>query len=104
VISALLILAALATLLSGGRFGFANVGSAAILLIIALIFFLNLALKSRTVARLLDLEAVSQNLATNSLPEAKTNALHAPVHKAPASVTERATLKLNSEDSQKSNL
>ena len=101
--SALLILAALATLFSGGRIGFANVGSAAILLIITLIFFLQLALKSRRVARLLNPEAEPRELVSNpvatSLPEARTNALQDPVHEAPVSVTERTTLKLNSDDS-----
>ena len=82
-VSALLILAALATLLTGGRFGFANVGSAAILLIISLLFFVHLATKSRRVARLLNPEAESRNLLTNT----------------PASVTEATTLKLNSKDS-----
>lgn len=99
--STLLILTALATLFSGGRFGFANVGSAAILLIIVVAFFLHLALKSRRVARLLSPEAESKDLAT-SLPEARTNALHAAAHQAPMSLTERTTLKLNSDDPQKS--
>ena len=102
VASALLILIALATLFTGGRFGLANVGSAAILLIITLIFFLQLALKSRRVARLLNPEAEPSGLPT-SLPDARTNALHAPLHTVPESVTERTTLKLNSEDSQKTN-
>jgi hypothetical protein len=96
--SALLILAALATIFTGGRFGFANVGSAAILLIITLVFFLHLALKSRRVARLLNSRPEPADL-TTSLPEAKTNALPAPVNKAPVSITERTTLKLDSEDS-----
>jgi hypothetical protein len=102
VASAILILTALATLLTAGRFGFANVGSAAILLIITLIFFLQLVLKTRRVARLLDPEAEPRDLMTNpsptSLPEARTNALHAPVHKTPESITERTTIKLHSED------
>jgi hypothetical protein len=103
--SVLLILTALGTLFTGGRFGFANVGSAAILLIITVILFLHLALKSRRVARLLDPEAEPRHLMTNplatSLPEARTTTLHSDVHKTPVSVAERTTLKLNSEDSQK---
>lgn len=104
--STLLILTALATLFTGGRIGFANVGSAAILLIITLIFFLHLALKSRRVARLLNSETEPRHLASSplatSLSEARTNALPDPVHKAQVSVTERTTLKLTSDDSQKS--
>jgi len=96
----ILILTALATLFTGGRIGFANVGSAAILLIITVLFFLQLALKSRRVARLLNPEAEPTGLAS-SLTEARTNAL--PVHNAPVSIAERTTLKLNTEDSQKSN-
>ena len=105
-VSALLILTALATLFTG-RIGFSNVGSAAIVLIITLIFFLQLALKTRRVARLLNPEAESKNLMTHplatSLPEARTNPLDAPVHEAQVSVTERTTIKLSSEDSQKAN-
>lgn len=104
--SALIILTALATLFTGGRIGFANVGSAAILLIVTLIFFLHLALKSRRIARLLNPEAERRDLMTNplatSLPEARTTTLHSDVHKTPVSVAERTTLKLNSEDSQES--
>ena len=105
IVSALLIVAALATLFSGGRVGFSNIGSAAILLIITLLFFIHLALKSRRVARLLNPHAEPRELPSDplatSLPEARTNAL--PDHKAQVSVTERTTLKLNSDDSQKPN-
>ena len=90
-VSTFLILAALATLFTGGRFGFANIGSAAILLIIVLILFVQLVLKSRRVAVLLNPEADSREF---SLPEARTNALPAPVHKTPVSVAESTTLKL----------
>jgi hypothetical protein len=104
--SAFLILTALATLFTGRRIGFSNVGSAAIVLIITLFFFLQLALKTRRVARLLNPEAESKDLTgrplVTSLPEARTNPLHAPLHEARVSVTERTTIKLNSEDSQKS--
>ena len=97
-VSALLILAALGTLFTGGIVGFANIGSAAVLLIITLIFFIQLAVKSRRVARLLNPDAEPK---ATSLPEARTKALHAPVHQTPVSVAESTTLKLN--DSQKSN-
>jgi hypothetical protein len=104
-VSAFLILAALATLFTGGRVGFSNVGSAAILLIIILILFVQLVLKSRRVAHLLDYEAEPGELATKpvatSLSEARTNALPASLHKTPLSVAESTTLKLNPEDSQK---
>ncbi|HET6978997.1 MAG TPA: zinc ribbon domain-containing protein [Pyrinomonadaceae bacterium] len=96
--SVLLILAALATLLSSGRFGFANVGSAAILLIIALLFFLQLALKSRRVGQLLN---PSTNTSTPSLRDASTKALNNPTQKMPVSVAESTTLKLNSEESKR---
>jgi hypothetical protein len=106
-VSAFLILAALATLFTGGRVGFANIGSATVLLIIILIFFVQLVLKSRRVARLLDPEAERGELGTSpvatSLSEARTNALPAPVHKTPLSVAESTTLKLKPEDSQKHN-
>ena len=100
-VSALLILAALGTLFTGGVVGFANVGSAAVLLIITLIFFIQLALKSRRVARLLNPEPERSPAAT-SLSEARTNALPAPVHQTPVSVAESTTLKLNADDSHKS--
>ena len=105
-VSAFLILAALATLFTGGRVGFANIGSAAILLIIILILFVQLVLKSRRVAHLLDPEAELREFApkpvATSLSEARTNALPSPVHKTPMSVAESTTLKLNADDSQKS--
>lgn len=101
-VSALLILAALATVFTGGRVGFANVGSAAILLIITLLFFVQLAQKSRRVARLLNPETEPKELPANSsatsLPEASTNALNTTINKAPVSVTERTTVKLNPDD------
>ena len=103
-VSALLILIALATLITGGWIGFSNVGSAAIVLIITLIFFVQLALKSRRVACLLNPKAEPRTLASNpsatSLLEARTNALHAPAHEAAVSITEQTTIKLNSEDSR----
>jgi hypothetical protein len=109
VASVFLILTALATLLTGGWIGLANVGSAAILLIITLIFFLQLALRARRVARLLSLEAEPKDLrldqltpSGSTLPESKTAALNVPVTETPMSVAERTTLKLISEVDQKS--
>ena len=108
VVSVFLILAALATLLTSGWIGFANVGSAAVLLIITLIFFLQLALKTRRVARLLNPEAESSDLrldqmttSGNTLPESKTAALNVSDNETPMSVAERTTLKLGSEADQK---
>ena len=105
VISVFLILTALATLLTGGRVGIVNVASAAVLLIITLIFFLHLALRTRRVARLLDPETQSGDLkidqmksSGSSLPEAKTAVLNVSAAETPMSVAERTTLKLNSDN------
>jgi hypothetical protein len=103
-VSVFLILTALATLLTGGWIGFRNVASAAILLIITLILFLHLAVRSRRVARLLNPEAESKDVADqlkpaeSSLTEARTAALQVPVPKTPSSVAESTTLKLNSDN------
>ena len=109
VVSIFLILTALATLFTGGWIGFANVASAAVLLIITLIFFLQLALKARRVARLLSPEVAPGNLridhiatSGSTLPESKTGALNVPLTKTPMSVAERTTLKLSSDADQKS--
>ena len=102
-VSVFLILTALATLLTGGWIGFRNVASAAILLIITLILFLHLVVRSRRVARLLNPEAESKEMADqlrpadSSLTEAGTAALQVPVPKTPSSVAESTTLKLNSD-------
>jgi hypothetical protein len=101
VVSVFLILTALATLLTGGRVGIVNVASAALLLILILIFFLQLVLKARRVARLLSLEAEPRDLkidqlatSGSNLPEAKTAALNVPVSETPMSVAERTTRKV----------
>jgi hypothetical protein len=106
--SVFLILTALATLLTGGWIGLSNMGSAAVLLIITLLFFIQLALKSRRVARLLNPEAEPRDLmidqlptSDSPLPEATAAGLNIPVHETPMSVAERTTLKLDSDNSQK---
>ena len=109
VVSIFLILTALATLFTGGWIGFANIASVAVLLIITLIFFLQLALRARRVARLLSPEVEPKDLrfdqmATGggTLPESKTNALNVPLTETPMSVAERTTLKLSSDVDKKS--
>ena len=105
VVSVFLILIALATLLTGGRVGLANIASAAVLLIITLIFFLHLVLKARRVASLLNPKAEAKDLkldqmatSGSTLPEAKTAVLNVPAAETPMSVAERTTLKLKSDN------
>jgi hypothetical protein len=102
VISSLLILIAIATIFTAGQFGISNVQSGAAILIITLILFLQLALKTRRAARALDLEKPSSLLAESgapnvpSLESSSTQRLESQTH---SSVTEQSTLELKPKDS-----
>jgi hypothetical protein len=103
VISSLLILIAIATVFSAGKFGISNVQSGAAILIITLILFMLLARKTRRAARALDLER-QENLSLDAvapkapLLEGSTRRLDSAKSQSPSSVTEQSTLELKRED------
>ena len=94
-IAGLVILASILTILTGVQIGFKNIQSAALVLILVMIFFLHLSRNYHRVARLLDAgEQLTPNLSSspggqNQLRE-ETNI--------PASITEQSTLELKRED------
>jgi hypothetical protein len=103
VISSLLILIAIATIFTAGRFGISNVQSGAAILIIALILFMKLALKARRAARALDLEnpedVLTSSKASNAvLDEGSTRSLEPAESHPPSSITEQSTLELKRKD------
>ncbi|HEX6729608.1 MAG TPA: zinc ribbon domain-containing protein [Pyrinomonadaceae bacterium] len=105
VISSLLILIAIATIFSAGRFGISNVQSGAVILIITLILFMLLARKTRRAARALDLENSGDLLRDSGAPnatlnEASTRSLGSAESQPARSVTEESTLELKRDDSR----
>jgi hypothetical protein len=106
VISSLLILIAIATILTAGRFGISNVQSGAAILIIALILFMKLALKARRAARALDLEK-QENVLPNPggpnapLLEGSTRRLESAQSPPLSSVTEQSTIELKRKDPER---
>lgn len=104
VISVFLILIAISTIFTAGKYGFSNVQSAALILIIIVIFFMQLARKSHQVARVLDVDNQSEDLklsqsitghAAIGRGQPATITLSEP---AAGSMTEQDTLKLKAED------
>jgi uncharacterized membrane protein YvbJ len=93
-----LILIAIVTIFTGGKIGFSNIQSAAMILIIMMVFFILVSRESHRVARLLDAEDQSGPLhLTNSITSSNqlregTNIV------APVSITEQSTLKLKADD------
>ena len=83
-LAGVVILTAIVTILSGVRIGFANIQSAAVILILVMIYFLHLSRNHHRIARLLEIEKKS------STP----GQLGAPNIAAPDSITEQNTLKL----------
>ena len=100
-----MILIAIVTIFSAGRFGISNVQSGAALLIIALILFMKLALKARRAARALDLEKPSSLVTDSDAPNApslessSTRRLESAESQPHSSVTEQSTLELKPKDS-----
>ena len=95
-----LVLVSIATIFSRGWFGFSNLQSAAVILIIMLLLFMQSVHKSRLVARLLNTEtrAAHLNSSTTTAAQAlnKPTNVTASVLAQDASVTEQDTLKLKS--------
>jgi len=83
-ISSLFILIAIATIVTGGKIGFSNIQSAAVILIIVMIVFMHFSRKSHRIARLLDAE---DQLATSNLIRTRDTV-------APSSITEQSTMQL----------
>lgn len=84
-LAGLVILTAIVTILSGVRIGFANIQSAALILILVMLYFFQLSRNYHRVARLLDTENQSAAPKLNNI---------AP----PESITEQSTLKLKREE------
>ena len=93
-IAGVVILTSILTILTGVQIGFRNIQSAALILILVMIFFLHLSRRYHRVARLLDAEDQSLTPSLTSSPT-EQNELRAG---APASITEQSTLKLKRED------
>ena len=96
-----LILVAIATIFSNGWFGFSNLQSAAVILIIMLLVFMQTMRQSRQIARLLDTETPSESLSPSEIDQAD-RALNPPSKHVAASaitpnpsVTEQDTLRLD---------
>ena len=85
-IAILVILVAITTILTGFKIGFANIQSAALVLILVAIFLLHLSRNHHRVARLLDTSSPSEQ---NQLREGAV---------APGSITEQSTLELKRND------
>lgn len=101
VVGLLLILIAIATIATGGRFGFSNIQTTSFILIIMVLVFLRLARKAHRVARALNTEASRLNLSASDAangPElnASTKNLDLQEPASNISVTEQDTIKLKS--------
>ena len=91
-IAGFFVLVAILTILTGGKFGFSNIHSAALILILITVFCTYLVRKSHRVARLLDAE--DQSVTT------LRGAASAPEIIAGASITEQSTRELKVERSE----
>jgi uncharacterized membrane protein YvbJ len=100
-VAGVLILIAIVTIVAGGKIGFSNIQSAALILIIMMIFFIQLARKSHRVARLLD--ADDQSVALN-LSDSRTTRSQLESGSSvegissQSSITEQSTLELKPDD------
>jgi hypothetical protein len=101
-LSAFLILVSIATIFTNGWLGFSNLQSAAVILIIMLLLFMQNVRKFRLIARLLDTEIPSGRLRVSQTDTTRDRSLNAPPTHAPASaitpnpsVTEQDTLRLD---------
>ena len=92
-----LIAVALATIFSGGRIGFSNIQSAALVLILMMIFFIFTSRKAHRIARALDVEDQTPGLnRADSDPVSIRAANPAALKQAPdSSVTDQETIRLH---------
>ena len=100
-IASLLILIGIVTILTGGKSGFSNIQSAALILIIMMVLFIQLSRKSYRVARLLDVEDQSADLnLTGSARGQLRKGANRPsdTNLPPDSITEQSTLELKTGD------
>ncbi|HSE32418.1 MAG TPA: zinc ribbon domain-containing protein [Pyrinomonadaceae bacterium] len=96
-IGVFLILVGLLTIFTGGRIGFSNVQSAALVLILMMIFFIHMSRKSHRIARALDSDDRTLGLERANSDAASIRAANPAVLKqAPNdSITDHETIKLN---------
>ena len=96
-IGAFLIVVGLLTIFTGGRFGFSNVQSAALVLILMMIFFVQLSRKTHRIARALDIHEQTTGLDRSDANARSIRAANtAALRQAPdGSVTDRETIKLD---------
>ena len=87
-IAGVVIVTSILTILTGVQIGFRNIQSAALILILLMIFFLHLSRRYHRVARLLDAE---EQLGSPKLTSAPQSQLR---DAAPSSITEQSTLEL----------
>ncbi len=99
-IAVFLILVGLATIFTGGRIGFSNVQSAALVLILMMIFFIFTSLKAHRIARALDVEDQAPGLdRADSDPVSIRAGNPAVLKQAPeSSVTDQETIRLHRPD------
>ena len=92
-----LILVGLATIFTGGRIGFSNIQSVALILILMMIFFIQVSRKSHRIARALDSEDQTPGLDRTDSDIASIKTGNPSVlNQAPnSSVTDHETIKLN---------
>jgi hypothetical protein len=102
-IAVFLIAVALATIFTGGRIGFSNVQSAALVLILMMVFFILTSLKAHRIARALDVENQTPGLnRADSDPVSIRAADPVALKQAPgSSVTDHETIKLHQPNSLK---
>lgn len=101
VVGLLLILIAIATIVTSGRFGFSNIQITSFIVIIMVLVFLRLARKSHRVARALNTDASRLNLRASAAAKAPglnvlTKSLDLQEPASNRSVTEQDTIKLKS--------
>jgi|GEM_PF-1264742 len=101
-VAGLVILTAILTILTGVSIGFANIQSAAVVLILVTIFFLHLSRNYHRVARLLDTGEQSPNLTSSPAGQRQLREVAGEVSAAgivgPGSITEQSTLELRREE------
>ena len=90
----------IATIISGGSIGFSNIQSAAVVLILMMVFFIYTSRKTHRIARALDVEPQTPELKrTDSGPVSMATGNQTALKPAPdGSVTDQETLKLRTPD------
>lgn len=91
---------AIATIISGGSIGFSNIQSAAVVLILMMVFFIYTSRKAHRIARALDVEAQGpEQNRTDAGPVSIATGNQTALKPAPdSSVTDQETLKLRTPD------